>query len=426
MTMHYNAKTAEKLANKKGYKFEPVGEGYFRRVYEKADPDEGYYDATDPSRRKFVRNLLLGGLGLAVGGQFLKSEDEPVAVTKGSLNVMPDINQGQDIAELPEVKEVMTHTRLHEYPAGNLFGRRINHNSLYGKYLNLDSSIVPDRLVIDFYKQLEERWSIKEARYEVDKSAKKTADEILIEYRSNPITEMDLSDYCNNSSNIANQVRVNLNWQALGNHFSLEPEKLSVLQMIASDINGEELMAYVMTELMPAPDGDLNKNILDFLLRNAGREFLEAIPAQGDKYNSFGPFQFTYLALAHTPTILNGVSAVNLYVDKDQKIPGSVMLLRGDDHIRAAVMFVIYNLLVGIRKLSDKQLDTLKSVYKDYMSEIVQFVATAHHKPSHAYETLKRWLDKKGEVEYKDVCSESTKLYALKTESNYQAMTQLT
>lgn len=221
-----------------------------------------------------------------------------------------------------------------------------------------------------------------------------------------------LNDIKTRSGNLSrNQKKIN----------ELRKKRFKLAKEIVGKLDENHILSYGLTELMPSIDGKFNTNLLDFLLRNAGREYVEALPAMHDKKSSFGLYQFTSFAL--NDLTKDGASKVNQALSNEYKIPGSVNQLRRNDHHKAAYMFAIHNLFHVIGQLNETQIERLDRVYNNKMDEIVQYVATAHHLPVNARKSLKGWINNKFKDSYIDSCWPKTlRLYARKTERNLRAL----
>jgi len=60
-------------------------------------------------------------------------------------------------------------------------------------------------------------------------------------------------------------------------------------------------------------------------------------------------------------------------------------------------MFALHNLALLFKKLSNKEFKNLEKLWKkdrnSTKEDIIQFAATAHHKPKNAIDSARRWLD---------------------------------
>ena len=95
--------------------------------------------------------------------------------------------------------------------------------------------------------------------------------------------------------------------------------KINLFKKICDKIDQKCLIAYGMTEIMPSRDGELNKEVLDFLLKNWWERFVMNLPAVNDDYASFGFYQLTSKAVFDTWDEKKGwVSKMNLYAKRTQ------------------------------------------------------------------------------------------------------------
>lgn len=186
-----------------------------------------------------------------------------------------------------------------------------------------------------------------------------------------------------------------LDWPALCRSaaYRLNEERCRLLQSVVSDLNGRDLIAYGMTELLPSPDGLLNVWYMDMLLRHAGAEFLYYVPALGDGYASLGLYQFTFFALREDKERVEGVNIVSAFMKKGgEKVPGSVTALRGHQHHTAAFYFAVHNLASLISRFSEEEAKTFKEVHHKAQDEMVVIVACAHHSPRYTRAGVSSWL----------------------------------
>jgi hypothetical protein len=178
-------------------------------------------------------------------------------------------------------------------------------------------------------------------------------------------------------------------------------EKIKLFKNICSNIDEKCLLSYGMTELMPSPDWNLNKEILDFLLKNGWENFVMNLPAVADDYTSFGLYQFTSFAVFDTWERQEWASVMNLYLPEELQIPWSVTKLQWQDHHKAAYLFAMYNIYNLIFKADWETIKSLKLLInqKDN-NDLAQLIAIMHNLPS----SWKNFL---------------TERYKLKTEEKY-------
>jgi hypothetical protein len=184
---------------------------------------------------------------------------------------------------------------IHTYDTGTLAGHRVE--DLYADYLGV-SGLLPARISVDWNKRLEYLWEAKAHQNHLSPETKHVGTLLVHEYRTKDPERMTIATYEKIADHQAATMRQSTDWGAVGSYYGLNSEQLRALRAAASDINGRVLISYALTELMPGrSNGAFNRDYLDFLLRNAGRRYVESIPAMHDNRISFGPYQFTSLAL---------------------------------------------------------------------------------------------------------------------------------
>ncbi len=312
------------------------------------------------------------------------------------------------------------------YATGKLAGSTVS--DLYAAYIG-KNGVLPENLRINWNDQLKRLWAHKFALTN-NTPARDTGTMLTAEYEHLDPERMSLSDYQAIAGRQASLVYRSLNWGAVAHDYfrdmttkNVDERKLTLLKRVAKNIGGRTLIAYAMTELFPT-SGNYSNAYMDFLLRNAGRRYVESLPALHDPLTSFGPFQFTAQAVYDVGTndAVGGASRVNRALPPRLRIPGSVTLFRGDDHVRAASLFAISNLAVFIRRLDDRHVAMFERIADMRSLELAQFIATAHNKPEVAYASAKRWLDAKAGTTYQHSCPQVSRRYADKTEDNYQSL----
>lgn len=296
-------------------------------------------------------------------------------------------------------------------------------NSLFADYTGI-SGVVPANVSVDFCAQLDSLWDRKQRRSGNNFVVSQTRKILVPQYCSTPPTLMSVGAYREKVDEIVAITRNNLNWAKVAQIEVLDPRRLHVVRGIVNSFTGDDLVAYAMTELMPSTDGGLNLRVLDFLLKNGGREYVEAIPALYDPYTSFGPYQFTQFAWYDVGNERRGGSLINQALQSPIG-HGSVMQLRGDEHHSAALLFAIHNLAFTTRRLDNQQLTALEKSWKPKHDSLVQFVAVAHHAPygaGGAQGALSRWLTNGTGSDFSRSLSGRLVGYAHKTRANLAAL----
>lgn len=276
---------------------------------------------------------------------------------------------------------------------GALEGERFT-NNLYS-YLTGIEGVVPAEVNVDYKNQLMVLCD-KKRDFVRREGLPKTAfiqicNDLQREYNNLDRGKMGLQEFLNTTQREIDGVKANLNWQEMQERKKLTPEKLNLLKTISESINARDLVAYGLTELMPTADGDLNINVLRFLVENAGSRYIHSVPALYDDEASFGIYQFTPYALYDDGKERRGASDINRFLERD-KIPGSMKDLRGDTHHRAAILFAIYNLWFLIKKCDSNQLQALSEVWRSKHDVVIEFIAAAHHAPKYGVRGALSWL----------------------------------
>jgi hypothetical protein len=169
-------------------------------------------------------------------------------------------------------------------------------------------------------------------------------------------------------------------------------------------------------------DGKFNSQVYDFILRSGGRAYIESIPAVYDHMISYGPYQFTSYALYDDGMNRRGASVPNQALPIGLRIPGNVVNLRGNDHFKAAYLFAIDNEAHLLRKLNAHEFSVLEANWRNYRSDMLVYIAIAHHAPVPAISCGRRWLDFNARLPLYRSCSGILMQYGIKSIQNYRAL----
>ena len=304
------------------------------------------------------------------------------------------------------------------YPTRSLAGMKFG--GLLADYTGIRGA-VPKDARISFGRNLALMWERKKERSRQNPVVAHMGLKIVDSYCSRSPSSLTVEDYEEIVNKAVSTAHNDLDEEKLAKIERLDKRRAKLVLKIAGSWRGRDFLAYAMTELMPSTDGKLNRQILDFLLRNGGREYVESIPAMYDPYTSFGPYQFTQYAWFDARGVRRGGSKLNPALSKP--VPhGSVGELRGDEHHIAAFLFAVDNLSVMVRSLNDKQLTTLERCWKNRHEEVVQFIAAAHNYPKGAHDAARLWLDNGARKSYLESCTRKPRRYATKTRANLRAL----
>ncbi|MEA4910974.1 hypothetical protein SDC9_08011 [bioreactor metagenome] len=308
-----------------------------------------------------------------------------------------------------------------------MVGRKVG--ELFKDYLNIESDTIPQTADVDYFTGILNLWHKKVNRENTSEATKDNAGKVLQTYYENK----DLSNLKNFQKDISRSIKTvneNLDREKMGEHFKFNEKENQVLKDMSELISSENLLAYGMTELMPSiEDGKFNKEVLSFLLENAGKNYILSIPALHDKYLSFGLYQFTSFAVKSDTDGKDGASVINDFLKKEHQIPGSVSKLKEDDHHKAAYLFSIYNLARVLRQgdLNSFEKFLNQKSEKEKKEIISIYIATAHHLPAPSRTAFINWLKVqnsgvKGYIDILNKNNEALKQYAIKTSNNLSAL----
>lgn len=283
---------------------------------------------------------------------------------------------------------------------------------------------------VDLAQNLRFMWRRKQATFNVTPAVRKSVAAIISQYERQEHDTTDLKAFIRRVDHVVNDTRSSIDWPALCEDNHLSSDRCVRLQYLAGRITGRSIVAYGMTELFPSRDGDTNKKMLDVMLRRAGTDYLDAIPALGDKYLSMGLYQFTSFAVRHDK---DGRQGANIIARYGHSLPGSVMQLHGDDQHRAAFYFATYNLMrlvgmtvdeTGARRsvLNSRQYANLKAHAPIKEIDLTIFMAASHHLPSGARRAMAAWLQEGCTRPLKDYLRGDLPVYGAKSAANFAAL----
>lgn len=216
------------------------------------------------------------------------------------------------------------------------------------------------------------------------------------------------------------------------------------MSYLAEQITPDVLLSYIATELMPSTDRALP--LLEFITKNAGIEYVERIPALGDSELSYGPFQLTRHVVGPENKELEretgSVTQLLKTIDAEHALPSSLAEFTSiEQHLQAGYLVAFQNILMAVRDtIREQKYDQLKMISQTASSEakkadstvFVEYVSSAHHRPSDARKALQNSLDdnknmpthlRNGSLEGYFPNSDGgreVEKYALKTRENYQ------
>ena len=293
-------------------------------------------------------------------------------------------------------------------------------NNINASYLGTNGKI-SDIKSVDWNDNIQKLWDQKLTIKNVSGATISTAPEIVERYQTSPAEVMSLNSHITQLNVDLNKVRRDVNWKGICDDFRLSDKQCFTYAKAIDTIDGEMLTAYSMTELMPYRNGEQSYAMMNMYMQEAGRNYLDSIPALGDHYLSMGRYQFTSYAVGYD---MNGPRSANKIASysRNYNIPGSVSKISGIDSDRAAFYFSAYNILSLVRSLNGKQVSKFSSFCLDDKSQLTEYMATAHHNPVWAKKRAISWISnncKKPLISYQ---GERLKIYSIKTATNYRAI----
>jgi hypothetical protein len=273
---------------------------------------------------------------------------------------------------------------------------------------------------VDLAKNVEYMWARKAQTFKVTPATTKSVKAIVARYRASPHQTTTLKAYIKHADTLVERARSGLDYPGLCARYHVTSDRCVRLEYMTGRINGEMLVAYGMTELMPSGNGEVNRAMLDMLLRRAGADYLNVVPALGDKFLSLGPYQFTSYAVRHDA---DGRQGANIVAEFGKvRIPGSVAQLTPDDQHVAAFYFATYNLMRLVNRLTPGEYAHLKQRSPVSQADLTVFMATAHHAPGRAIHAARLWLQSRKPESLAKYQSGDNVVYAAKSKANLRAL----
>jgi hypothetical protein len=298
---------------------------------------------------------------------------------------------------------------------------------------------LPEYLEESFGDNLSNLWGTKNSRYP-NKNNEILAKWEIASYkellRTGQEKQTTLEDYISDTTNIVRDVEKAIDWTEVSRLYSLNQQQLDVLVSLASRIDGSLLAAYSMTEIVSSGIGAKEDALLfDMLLRTAGEEFINRIPAIHDSQMSFGPYQFTPYALDERvsldakpneqgiiPITYTGASKINQAVAAGYKAPQTVFGLKTTkDHHTAAYLFSLHNLAEALKQVPVEGLAVLHEIPTQ---QLIEFISASHHEPHPARTGLYKYIQSAHQQNpsYGTNIPETLEKYATRSSTNYSTL----
>ncbi|HFC11090.1 MAG TPA: hypothetical protein ENJ75_02800 [Candidatus Kaiserbacteria bacterium] len=339
-----------------------------------------------------------------------KPKKKEESITDKKIKDLKQKLREQNVSE--EGDGLEKYTFLHDkektrsFSVGALEGKKLS--NLYAMYLGVDEKgTIPEKLQIDFKANLARLWRMKfgfdkhtdspekekivrELFLKEHKDLMDLAEHLYCSYSQSKAKKVSLDEYSKDIVHATKSVQrafMNAMYE-LRNDAKFPRARRALIEKMASRISSRKLIACSLTELMPSADGETNAIVLDFLLRNAGTDFIDAIPSVHDLLASFGPYQLTPALFAP-----GGVGHLSEKVEAllpKGLIPKSVEKVSGIEHHKVAYFVAIEHLTQLSGRLSQRELviaeERIAKTPPDILhKEILAFIAMSHHLPTEAY-----------------------------------------
>jgi hypothetical protein len=296
---------------------------------------------------------------------------------------------------------------------------------MMGAYFGMSATkdrpaFVPDSATVNWADNVQMLWNKKLKFKNVTPSTVKNAHLIVDGYANSPRDTKSLRQFVDQVDVIVDETHTSINYTTLCKSMKIADDKCGSFKKTMGRIQGKHIVAYGMTEIFPAHNGKYNLIALDTLLRNAGENYIDAIPALGDKLLSRGLYQFTSYAVRRDDHLVGGANFVDNHAG--MKLPGSVLYLEGRNSHKAAFEFATYNIGMLVRKLDDKGVKTLAT--KCSTEQLDEYIATSHHMPARAVKNAVSWVKGGCVKSYRSYTGEHLGEYAKKTSLNYTALNE--
>jgi hypothetical protein len=344
------------------------------------------------------RRLFVGGAVATLAGGAL--------VIKHAADTLSEDRETRELLDVLNVGEAPT-----SYDTSALFGEQLG--STFTHYTGIRGA-VGRQANIDFRYRLAQMWKTKlermkrfDGRYEP--GIVQLAHDAFLTYRPGDTGETNIVDYARDMRDTVADLQARFD---VGRILAVEPfrrfsftqEQAQLLDVLVRQIDATDLLATLATEVAATKEGGaLSVRVLDFLLKNAGSKFIDAIPALFDNQLSFGGFQLTpHVVSDRGKGAANGGASIIDAAFGSRVLPKELRQLRGLDHVKAAYLFGIYNLAELVHHLKadpkkgvpDRVWPLLQHLHELRPGTAAGFIAAAHHAPARARKAFFDYADR--------------------------------
>ena len=364
-----------------------------------------------------IRTSILAAAVLATWGGYFYSQESAHGAAVIRVDISNSTNSNPSSKNLGSVPTLVDFRYMSKDKKPVRMGAMAS--ALIGiKYDSEKNGLIPQKATISWAEALRVQWARKLQREDVSPATRKWAVTIVDNYASSPRDTKNVRTFFRQIDAAAREMHRSIDYGKMCSDMKIT--QCTALYQTMGRVRGENIAAYGMTEIFPSHNGEFNYVLLDTILRNAGENYLDSIPAGGDDLLSKGFYQFTSLAIRRDNSgQLGGVTKVDNYAG--MKLSGSVVHLDSYEAHKAAFAFAVYNVSQMMKTMNEKDARALST--KCPISGITELVALAHHIPSEAWKIGRKWV--------RNGCKESVsnftnrkdlKDYADKTKNNLLAI----
>lgn len=237
---------------------------------------------------------------------------------------------------------------------------------------------------INFYKALDRAWQMKLRKYGARNPwLHKFYQERIIPFTrwGQNFSAISRTDFNNKVSHALNNVDKHLELNTI---FSQDPLRKKTFLKIKEIMGVNQVIAVMYSEMIDSQNPKKANTFFNFILNNAGEEFLELFPAMWDKYLSYGPAQFTKF------TIGKDGSAIAFQDDhlSANIIAENMRDIKKQDHYEGIYIIMLSSLQWLLRSLDKNEIRKLEKYIiqspEKARNLLVQYIAAAHNGPTAA------------------------------------------
>ncbi len=336
-------------------------------------------EAPDKIKSEFDKTIPEGYVAGAKhnGKTFFFTNQDPIIRDLSARRAYIDINKGEvDVDVLHKSLNLLNQQSMAQLM------KTANLNNMYRGYASIDGGEP------NYEKALKDLWAQKNSRW--GNNFLEIAEAINNEYDSKSSKKTTFHDYKQKINeeleNIVDDLKNNGFLSKFYNEDTMQghPERKRFMENYLSAINGKAVMSYFLTELFPDINPAANIVFKNKLLKEAGEDFINNIPALSDSYLSMGPGQLTSYVI--NP---GGAPMLNRYLSDHNKIPQSMEeFSTSEHHIKGSILNLKHNAINLMNRLyTNNQLTNFNDLFEELSADdrkkfIAGHASAAHHATS--------------------------------------------